>query len=842
MEQIVTNNDNACAENISSWLRLSADEQETLAINLDHDKSILRTVNAFALDLMAIPSKEDLAWHIARNVVGKMGFSDCVVYYLDAERKLLVQTAVSGIDKNPTTNELTNILEIPLGNGIAGQVALDKKPLIVADLEKNHRDKHDVAFSQSEICVPLLIGNRVVGVIDCKDSRAGYFNAFHLEILSAVAAMASARLKILEQDQTLELMNKFTERDSLFETVLGASPNILIVTRVSDGRIRYCNDAITELLGHELDAVIGQKSLDFYYDPHDREAFLNKFRNDGVVRNHEVKLKKVDGSPIWVLINAKITDVYDEPHMVAEIMDLTERKTVEKDMKETHNHIQNVLEASPAGFAISNPDSGAIEYANKQLAAIMRVPLEQFIGMPAGHFYNNSTDREAVVTQILREGSVTNYQVLFRRMDGTTFWGLMTLKPTMYQGHSRFFTWIHDVAELKEALEEAERANRAKSEFLSSMSHELRTPMNAILGFAQLLEYNTAEPLSPAQKSSVDLILKGGNHLLGLIDQVLELSKIEAGKLSLNVDHISARDVINEGLQLIQSRADRDGITIIDQSDKENLPLLWTDGTRLEQVLLNLLSNAIKYNREGGTVTLSCQEMPNQMLRINVADTGWGIPPDKQNNLFIPFERLGREAGNIEGTGIGLTITKQIVELLGGHISFVSEEDKGSIFSIDIPMSTKQNVETATGNTVAPTAKAVGKHHKDGSRYSILYVEDNPDNMKLMESMIGRIAKTSLLTAYNAELGLDLARSKKPDLILMDINLPGMNGIEALKLLQDIQETKNIPVIAISAAAMAEDIKAGLEAGFKNYITKPINVSEFIQVIEDTLASIDKPV
>ncbi len=329
-------------------------------------------------------------------------------------------------------------------------------------------------------------------------------------------------------------------------------------------------------------------------------------------------------------------------------------------------------------------------------------------------------------------------------------------------------------------------------------------------------------------------------HLKLLHEQVLELSKIEAGHLSLNIDHILARDVIDGSLELIQARADRDGIKIIDQLVRDDLPLLWTDSTRLTQVLLNLLTNAVKYNSKNGTVTLSCKEIPDRMLRISVADTGPGIPTEKQGDLFKPFERLGREAGAIEGTGIGLTITKQIIELLGGQIGFESEVGKGSTFWVDIPTSAKQEHDAANVKIVTSPGKKIKKLDETASQYSVLYVEDDPANMQLMEMMIGRIGNTKLLTAYNAEQGLDLARSKKPDLILMNINLPGMNGIEALKQLQDMAGTKDIPVIAITAAALPRDLEAGLKAGFRNYITKPIKVSEFIQTIEGTLYSIKK--
>ena len=393
---------------------------------------------------------------------------------------------------------------------------------------------------------------------------------------------------------------------------------------------------------------------------------------------------------------------------------------------------------------------------------------------------------------------------------------------------------------LVQSQQEAISANKAKSDFLSSMSHELRTPMNAILGFAQMLQYNPKEPLTETQSSSVDLILKGGSHLLELIDQVLELSRIEAGHIPLSVDHYSAGEIIDGSLDLIRSRADRDGIKIVDQIVRDDLPLLWTDSTRLMQVLLNLLSNAVKYNSKNGTVTLTCKETPKRMLRISVADTGSGIPAKTQADLFKPFERLGRESGKIEGTGIGLTITRQITELLGGRIGFESEEGKGSTFWVEIPVSEKQEHDEANVKTSALTGMTIKERDETGSQYTVLYVEDNPANVKLMEMMIGQIGNAKLLTAFDAEHGLDLANSEIPDLIVMDINLPGMDGNKALKQLQDTVETKDIPVIALTSASMPSAVEAGLKAGYRDYITKPINVPKFIQTIEETLGSIKK--
>lgn len=261
----------------------------------------------------------------------------------------------------------------------------------------------------------------------------------------------------------------------------------------------------------------------------------------------------------------------------------------------------------------------------------------------------------------------------------------------------RVISIVEDITEKKqrettliETMARAEKANKAKSEFLSSMSHELRTPMNAILGFAELLGItNKDSPLSEKQKEQADHILSSGRYLMELIDQVLELSKIEAGKLSINFGRIKLDDIVNESLQLINVRAQEEGIEIIDQIPRGELPMLWTDGIRLTQALLNLMSNAVKYNREHGSVTLSCEDTSEHTLRIKVTDTGMGIPAEKHQKLFQPFERLGLETGDIEGTGIGLTVTRQVVELLGGKVGFESEEGKGSTFWIDVPKGEK---------------------------------------------------------------------------------------------------------------------------------------------------------
>jgi nitrogen-specific signal transduction histidine kinase len=383
---------------------------------------------------------------------------------------------------------------------------------------------------------------------------------------------------------------------------------------------------------------------------------------------------------------------------------------------------------------------------------------------------------------------------------------------------------------------EAVISSNHKSSFISSMNHELRTPMNAVLGFAQMLEINQQEPLTDKQKSAVEHILRNGNHLLELIDQMLELNKIDAGTLPLNMEDIPARDVFDEATYLIRARANNEEIRIIDDTVDHDTPLLWTDSTRLIQVLLNLMTNAIKYNREGGSVTLSCREVPERMLRISVADDGLGIPEALQDHLFEPFERLGHELGQIDGSGIGLSITRQIVEMLRGDIGFESVQDEGSTFWVDIPLSNQQSGQVKKSEEPQEILVADDNLIKgDGTARTVLYIEDNPDNLHLVEAIIAQFSNVELLSAPNAVIGYDLSTSKRPDLILMDINLPGMSGVQALKRLRDTRETRHIQVIAVTSNSLPQDIAAGLKAGFDAYITKPIKISELIRTVDQLL-------
>ncbi len=389
-------------------------------------------------------------------------------------------------------------------------------------------------------------------------------------------------------------------------------------------------------------------------------------------------------------------------------------------------------------------------------------------------------------------------------------------------------------AELAAARLTADAASRAKSDFLSRMSHELRTPLNAVIGFSQMLQIDRVGTMTDRQRSYCRDIEEGGRHLLALVDDVLDLARIESGKDRMSLERVAASDALESLKRAMTVIAERSGIALR-VADPIGVPDCRADDMRLHQVLLNLVSNAIKYNRSGGSVDVSAEAMPGDKVRFVVADTGIGISEAAQKEMFEPFHRFGQEFSGIDGTGIGLAICRRLAEAMGGSIGFTSAVGAGSTFWIEMPADRSALPALAAAADAGADAASMPEVPPVGG--SILYIEDNPSNMRLMELMVSVLPGVALLTATTPRLGLDLARTHRPDLILLDLHLPGMNGYEALAHLKAMPETASIPVIALTAAAMPSDVRRGLAAGFFRYLTKPIDVKELLSAIGECLPS-----
>ena len=405
-----------------------------------------------------------------------------------------------------------------------------------------------------------------------------------------------------------------------------------------------------------------------------------------------------------------------------------------------------------------------------------------------------------------------------------------------YRGTGQEITpYIVQQEELTKTRMEAEAANLAKSHFLSAMSHELRTPLNSILGFGQLLDVAYGDNGEDSdQKTAIHQILSSGQHLLGLVNQILDFARIETGHIQIAQKDVRVLDALQESINMASAAANEAGLKMTLAVTCPETVSVRVDPTRLRQIVLNLLSNATKYNRLNGSIEIHCDLKESGRVRISVVDTGRGITAENHSDVFLPFNRLGQDAGEIEGTGIGLTISKALIELMGGAIDYESVPGSGTTFWIELPVS----AEIAIDETALETGAE--EHQRDtmagpAEPAVILYIEDNPANLLLMKQTLSRVPNTHMISALNAEDGIASAKEYVPDLILMDINLPGMNGLEAIKWLKEGEVTATIPIIAISASAMTGDIKRGYQAGAVRYITKPINVTEAIDVVREIL-------
>jgi len=400
-------------------------------------------------------------------------------------------------------------------------------------------------------------------------------------------------------------------------------------------------------------------------------------------------------------------------------------------------------------------------------------------------------------------------------------------KPVRMSGANMDMTQIKLAEErVIQAKVAAEKANQAKSEFLSSMSHELRTPLNAILGYAQLFEYDLN--LTQQQINNMREIRKAGDHLLQLINDVLDLAKIESGKMTVSLEPVLVSRIINEAFTLVQPQADARGIRLYATIEGFENHYVIADNVRYKQALINLLSNAIKYNHMGGEVEIKLQLVASNSLRLSVRDNGKGIPANRQAEVFQPFNRLSEEFSKIEGSGVGLVITKQLVEMMHGHLDFESTEGVGTQFWIDLPLATEwnqQQKEIIKSAEYAPIQLSFYEHKR------VLYIEDNPTNIRLLQQFFERHSCLSLDIAEEPFIGIYKARSTQPDLIILDINLPGMDGFEALNVLKNDPMTRHIPIVGLSANAMPYDVERGIKSGFFEYLTKPVDMNKLIETL-----------
>jgi PAS domain S-box-containing protein len=574
----------------------------------------------------------------------------------------------------------------------------------------------------------------------------------------------------------------------------------------------------------------------------------------GIEDIYELTYIRKDGSRFPAVVS--VTALRDDPGEIIGYLligtDNTARKQVEAEqqlldqrLRDQQFYTRSLIESNIDALMTTDP-RGIITDVNQQMEALTGCTRDELIGAPFKNYFTDPERAEAGIKLVLTGSRVTDYELTARARDGKET--VVSYNATTFHDRDRklqgVFAAARDVTERKRfehALQEnnielerataaAEKANLAKSDFLSSMSHELRSPLNAILGFAQLMISDTPPPTA-SQVASIDPILHAGWYLLELINGILDLAQIESGKMALSREPTLLADVMLECQAMIEPQAQKRGITMTFPNPRCAI-FVDADRTRLKQVIINLLSNAIKYNQINGTVVVDCVMTAKERIRVSVRDTGAGLPPEMLEQLFQPFNRLGQERSAVQGTGIGLVMSKRLIELMGGLVGVESTVGVGSVFWFELNAAVEPQLEAETMQPALAGKTQVGAVN---AMRTLLYVEDNPANLKLVEQLIARRRDLLLLSAVDGNSGIELARTNQPDVILMDINLPGIGGIEALRILREDPATARIPVVALSANAMPRDIEKGLQAGFFRYLTKPIKIGEFMETLDSVL-------
>jgi len=566
------------------------------------------------------------------------------------------------------------------------------------------------------------------------------------------------------------------------------------------------------------------------------------------------RIRKKKGGHIWTEV--RVDSDRDSKRLVRYIsgivFDVTKLKQTEQALLISEARHARIIQSSNDGIWEWSAEHGSFHFSNRCWEQLGYNEHDDIVnqGIDRMHAWRKRMHEDDLpkFDQALRDHikSKTPFDMEYRIRGKDDEWRWIRARGQMdynEQGNpTRMSGTNMDVTEIKraeervlKAKEAAEEANRAKSDFLSSMSHELRTPLNAILGFAQLFDMD--RNLSAEQLANVAEIKKAGEHLLQLVGDVLDLAKIESGRMGFSLEPVSPARLLHEVVVLMQAQAEVRGISLSLETNELEEESVVADAVRLKQILINLLSNAVKYNRDGGSIYVICSLSETGAYRIEVQDTGKGIARELQKQLFQPFNRLGAEASHVVGSGVGLVITKQLVEQMNGVIEFSSEEGVGSNFWVEFPVYDGLPIEQLANqyDRIPRELSAEVPNLLITEKKRILYVEDNPPNQRLMKQLLVRYPNLSLEITGEPLRGIYLARTSHPDLIIMDINLPGMDGFETVEVLKQDESTREIPVIALTANAMIHDIEKGKAAGFNYYLTKPLDLKELIDVLNDLL-------
>jgi PAS domain S-box-containing protein len=714
----------------------------------------------------------------------------------------------------------------------------DREPLLarlrhVQDVRRLRRD------AKTSLGVSVRFLGKELAITSEKEQILDLFISSVEDVVHANEALQRSRAELAQAHaQLAEYAERKTHEARIsterYRTLLQNASDAIFVLD-PQGRILELNRRAADLLGVDSDVATGT-SIHQWISGAMRTEFTTLFANlsrDGQVNLGVQSLASARRPEVLTELTASLSRLGDEDLVLLIARDVTERQGTAERLREANQRLTTLIQASPLAIVVLDRDL-QVEIWNEAA--------ERAFGWSAGEVLHRpnplvaesrAEESRELDERLLRGESLDGLELPMLRKDGDIVEVSTYAAPLLSEAGETtgIMVVMADITERREAeravllRDQAEQANRAKSEFLSRMSHELRTPLNAILGFAQLMEM---DDLDEEQRESIGQILRGGRHLLDLINEVLDLSRIEAGRLTLSLEPVSVQTAVAQAMSLVSPLASEMGLSYTAEAIDAEL-FVTADIQRLKQVLLNLLSNAVKYNRPNGSVRVTVAEVEAGRVRIGVHDTGQGIAEEQISRLFSPFERLDMEARNIPGTGLGLVLARTLVEAMRGEIGLESTAGAGSTFWIELPRSTSP-LAGAAAATPRPTPAVAA-----GSPKTVLYVEDNPSNQRLVERVLASRPQVRLLTAMQGNVGIRLAEETRPDLVLLDVNLPDISGDEVFRLLRSDPTLAEVPVVVVSADAMRAQVRRFLDLGAREYLTKPIDVKRLLSVIDECL-------
>ena len=802
-----------------------------------------RVFDALLADLLRITASEygfiAEVWRTPEGAPYLKIFTMTNMAWDDASRAMFERDRVSGI-------EFRNL------RTLFGAALLSGEPVIANDAPNDPRSGGGLPPGYSPLDtflgLPLHYGGEMVGMIGLANCRPGYDEALLRTLDPLFQSMAGiiAAVHLDRQRRQAEATLRASEAHwrHCFEVA-----GVGIVHTGADGRLREVNAQMCELVGRPREALIGTavRELTHPDDVPGDLALLERIVSGATT--HETREKRYlrpDGRTVWAQVT--VTPALDAEgrfqHTITVVLDIDQRKRAEAALAAREALFSQLASQVPGvlfQFRFDAQGTGSVPYASDALRELFELePADVRLDGRLMMRRVVTAQRKAVWASIdaaLKAGR--NWQVEFEvelPVRGRRWLQAQAKPQPLPDGTITWHGYISDVTEHKryeDALvtaQAAERANEAKTEFLSRMSHELRTPLNAVLGFAQLLRSDPQAPLDAGQRTRVGHIERAGQHLLAMIGDVLDVSRIEAGSMPLAPQPLALRPLVEEACALVAPTARASGVTLQPPAGDAALHV-HADPMRLRQVLANLLSNAVKYNRSGGHARVETSAPDRERVRIAVVDTGVGLTPQQHGQLFQPFNRLGAERRGIEGTGLGLTITRRLVELMGGSIEVHSEPGQGSVFAVTLPRSRARG---AVANASPPPG--VAGLEDEHPVHVVLYAEDNRLNIELVSQLLSLRSGCELRVAHNGREAIASARAAPPDLLLIDMHLGDMTGIDVIRALRDEPALAGVPRIALSADALPERLREAREQGFDDYLTKPVDMAELLGCLDRHLA------